>query len=569
MWTGKSRSDFATTGHADQARLAVFSRCADSVEQGRRLENLSWRLWQREQLVESSNHTSAIATSNTSDSTVTSNSLPQKVPSSSRIQEPPQLSGSVESLADGDEDAVDITSVSAPLEIRPRIRRLDSTTSRRDRRISSDDFGKMVVSIVKDKTPLSALSQPSPVLALTNKATTQTPVESTLTVPKVPPFERSGSTTASSQTSERPSEESQPSPLPARDSKELTARALPFPEPAAAAASSEDALPEPTSEPAAKHVQPKKQPAVFALGGSCSSSEQSQSIENLKVAPTSAAPAKKPVFHIGGSSGEESMKSSIQSVAAPAVHAAPALPPQLMTHSESAIDSDTEDEYVDESAIDEDDDSSDWEDSVEDSGKSSVDDKFFQRVPSKVNLTSRPSLITLMLAQNERAKTLGNGASQSTPALHPRPRFGPNGPGAPTVGGSPNDSDEVPLMMKGMRPSNLKPISEVPRSSAQPIAAPTSQPLPMQAALSPRTTRKQMLATELTESLRRSLLWERKQKSSTANAVLRRRHTSHDVANLKQYPEKACMKATEDAEANSWNQYFAKEALNGYHSKGW
>jgi hypothetical protein len=77
-----------------------------------------------------------------------------------------------------------------------------------------------------------------------------------------------------------------------------------------------------------------------------------------------------------------------------------------------------------------------------------------------------------------------------------------------------------------------------------------------------------MLATELTESLRRHLLWERQQKSSTANAVLKRRHTSHDVANLKQYPEKVYMTKNEDVNASSWNQYFSKDA-NGYHSKGW
>ncbi|PTB76733.1 DUF1752-domain-containing protein [Trichoderma longibrachiatum ATCC 18648] len=231
---------------------------------------------------------------------------------------------------------------------------------------------------------------------------------------------------------------------------------------------------------------------------------------------------------------------------------------------ESAIDSDTEGEYVDESAIDDDDDSSDWEDSIDESGKPSVDEKFFQRVPSKANLTSRPSLITLMLAQNERAQNLGNQASQSTSALS-RSRSVMNGP---SMAGSPNDSDDGPLMMKGMRQSTLKPINEIPRSTAQPIAA-TANHVHAQAALSPRTTRRNMLATELTESLRRHLLWERQQKSSTANAVLKRRHTSHDVANLKQYPERSCIKQSEDVNASSWNQYFTKEANNGYHSKGW
>ncbi|OAR01235.1 hypothetical protein LLEC1_08009 [Akanthomyces lecanii] len=278
-------------------------------------------------------------------------------------------------------------------------------------------------------------------------------------------------------------------------------------------------------------------------------------------------PPKKGMFQIGGSSGSASTKSDIQpakpimSEKMRQVTASTSRTSQLSA--ESAIDSDTDDDYVDESAID-DDDSSDWEDSAEESSKSSVDEKFFQRVESKVNLVSRPSLITLMVAQNERQKNLSNQASHSASAIV-RSRAGPSGP---TLGASPNDSDEGPLMMKGMRPSNLKPIIEVPRSTAQPIVG-ISKPIDTQVAFSPRTTRRNMLATELTESLRRHLLWERQQKTSTANAVLKRRHTSHDVANLKQFPEKPCLKKSEDANASSWNQYFNKDAFDGYHSKGW
>lgn len=432
----------------------------------------------------------------------------------------------------------------------------------------------MIVSIVKDKAPLSAPTHASPVMA-PRKAL---PFAAAA-------FERTGSTTTESQSpskdSDKQSEDSHPSPL-AQHAVHATnvvrgfspPKILAFPQSTQAAAS-DDSIPEPTSSPAPKPVQPKKQPAMFALGGSCSSSEQGQSIENLK--PIPAVVAKKAVFQIGGSSEEEcSLKSALHSPRPASGLTAQKKQTSFSTHvltrtydqSDAAVDSDTEAEYVDESAIDDDDDSSDWEDSVEDSGKSSVDEKFFQRVPSKVNLTSRPSLITLMVAQSERAKKLGNHASQSTSAI-PRPRAGP---GAPALGASPNDSDEAPLMMKGMRhpTSTLKPISEIPRSSAQPIVG--ASHVSAQAALSPRTTRRNMLATELTESLRRHLLWERQQKTSTANAVLKRRHTSHDVANLRQFPEKPCMKDGKDGDkddATSWNQYFSKEALNGYHSKGW
>ncbi|TWU73099.1 hypothetical protein ED733_004479 [Metarhizium rileyi] len=516
----------------------VFSRCADSVEQGRRLENLSWRLWQREQLVENANKNTAASTT----TPTTATTPPKNVPSDARLLEVPQLSGSVESLAD--DETVDFTSVSAPLEIRPRIQRLDSST-RRDRRISSDDFEKMIVSIVKDKAPLSAPSHTSPLMAATKRQ---------LSIPAPPSLTRSGSTTTESQSSEQVSEDSQPSPLARPES--LRVQALAFPEPAAAA--SQGLLPEPNSSPAPKHVQPKKQPARFALGGSCSSSEHSQSVDNKAA---SAAVGKKPMFPIGGPSGEDFLKSTARS-ALPTTRISN-LAARALQQSESAVDSDTEAEYVDESAID-DDDSSDWEDSTEDSGKSSVDDKFFQRVESKANLASRPSLITLMLAQNERVRTLSNPASQSTPAIH-RTRPMPNGP---SLGVSPNDSDEAPLMMKGMRHSALKPISEIPRSSAQPITTHATH-VNFPAAFSPRTTRRNMLATELTESLRLNLVWERQQKKLTSKAMLKRRHTSQDVANLRQYPQKACIKASEDVEAHSWNQYFSKEALNGYHSKGW
>ncbi|TQW01554.1 dsp1-1-like protein [Cordyceps javanica] len=390
--------------------------------------------------------------------------------------------------------------------------KLGSTS--RGRHITSDDFEKIIVSIVKDTTSLS------------------TPSSTSLPAPK------------------------RTTPIPAHDS---------FPH-ASQAVSSEAAIPEPEAAPAHQPVAQKKAPAKFALGGSCSSSTQGMSVELPK--SSLMPPPKSGAFRIGGSSASTSPKSDVQ----PARPVISERTKQVIfptsrnaqLEAESAIDSDTDDDYIDESAIDDDDDSSDWEDSMEESGKSSIDDNFFQRVESKVNLVSRPSLITLMVAQNERQKKLGNQASQSASTIiRSRTR-----PSAPTLGASPNDSDEGPLIMKGIRPSNLKPIIEVPRSSAQPIAAPVNY-VHAQAALSPRTTRRNMLATELTESLRRHLLWERQQKTSTANAVLKRRHTSHDVANLKQSSEQPGLKKSEDVNANSWNQHLYENAFRDYFSRGW
>jgi hypothetical protein len=120
------------------------------------------------------------------------------------------------------------------------------------------------------------------------------------------------------------------------------------------------------------------------------------------------------------------------------------------------------------------------------------------------------------------------------------------------------------MMKKG-----LKPISEIPRSAAQPIIQTTTNTTPHQLALSPRTTRRNMLAAELTVSLRQGLLVERKQKTQTANAVLKRRHTSHDVANLKQYPDRVYMKKDDkDSAQTTWNEYYG-QGLGEYHSRGW
>ena len=126
---------------------------------------------------------------------------------------------------------------------------------------------------------------------------------------------------------------------------------------------------------------------------------------------------------------------------------------------------------------------------------------------------------------------------------------------------------------------------DVPRS--KPIIV---KPTPQALAHSPRTTRRNMLATELTESLRRHLLWERQQKSATANAFLKRRHTAHDMANLQEYPVPKGQpakgqpqgqgastaaasalrqaKETDGVKMGSWTNY-ADFGPWEYHAKGW
>ncbi|KZL84052.1 duf1752 domain containing protein, partial [Colletotrichum incanum] len=161
------------------------------------------------------------------------------------------------------------------------------------------------------------------------------------------------------------------------------------PTPVTAKVVSPAAIPEPRSSPAAKPIQSKKQP-MFSIGESCSSSDQGQSIEDLRPIPA-PAPKRKMMFQVASSSEENSsLTSALASQPGSLLNGqkkttsfADRVSTRTINDNNSAIADDSETDYVDESAIDNDDDS-DWEDSIEDSNKSSIDETtFFQRVDSK------------------------------------------------------------------------------------------------------------------------------------------------------------------------------------------
>ena len=213
-------------------------------------------------------------------------------------------------------------------------------------------------------------------------------------------------------------------------------------------------------------------------------------------------------------------------------------------------ESDDEDEDVSESAIDDDDDSSDWEDSDEQqSGPSSVNERdLFQRVDSRPNLTSRRSMLTTLMTEPDRAKALATAASRSTPALR---RSRTTTPSGPSVATSPEPNAHVSFT--GQDIARSRPFIMTTSNTHEPPS-------------SPRTTRLNMLSTELTESLRKNLLWERLHKSNGNLAALKRRHTSNDVKNLKQHPEPIAL--SQQGPKNFNNDYF-NAGLQEYHTKGW
>lgn len=509
--------------------------------------------------------------------------LPQRKISTEDV---PQLSGSVDSLAD--DEAVEFSSDCSPVDItRPVIRRQNSSascSSRRERHISSDNLEKMVASIVEQKDPISA-----PLPEIPASMSPPKPRQQTL---EPVPYLRSGSTT----TEESPSKESDRQSEASKAASSLEVPIIrtttvvrgfspaqhPHPTVYTPKLTTND-IPEPKSSPAAKQVQPKKKP-TFMLGASSedSYSEDNQSVEARQTlappAPVPTAPKKK-VFQIGGSSEEESsLKSALASprnsklttqkkATSFANHLTTTIPSVSSSAITSAIMEDDEVSY-DESAIESDDDD-EWEDHEDSGANSVVDEKtLFKRVDSTANLPSRRSLISLALENNMTRPTLGGVASQSTSAIPHRNRPSLNGP---SLVASPNDSDDAPLTMKRQpRGAPMRSINEIPRSTAQPRPIMTTAPngvsqQPM--ALSPRTTRRNMLATELTESLRRDLLHERSQ--------LKRRHTSTNIVNMAQQakppqpPQPYMNRRNGDMNASSWDQDFSRDAFAGYHSKGW
>lgn len=215
-------------------------------------------------------------------------------------------------------------------------------------------------------------------------------------------------------------------------------------------------------------------------------------------------------------------------------------------------DDEEEDSVIDDSAIEEDEE--EWED---EQPEEAPVNPVFKRVDSAAHLPSRRSILTAGLTEGDRAKGLLNAASQSSPAIRRMERASSHT--GPLVAMSPDDNDDDgPVMMRPVANSRAININSQ-QSSAYALAQ------------SPRTTRRNMLSTELTESLRKNLLWERQQKNTTVNAFLKREARS--MANLQRAGQSAQQAGPPHARDdltrgnNSYNDYF--NVTSEYHTKGW
>ena len=222
---------------------------------------------------------------------------------------------------------------------------------------------------------------------------------------------------------------------------------------------------------------------------------------------------------------------------------------------DSAIDDESEEEEEEEEEDDDDDDDDDddedWEDDGSESPENTVNDKpLFQRVDSKPSLVSRRSLLTSLMHQGERQSAFANMA-QAQSALRKsktQPRMDPS------------------IRMSEPTDSSLTTVGAyMKRSKPMYMNTPNTQTMPI--AFSPRTTRRHMLATEMTESLRKAVLFERQQKKATANAILKRRHTAHDLASIK---DLAGTEGEDGSKENhSWNDDYCSGGIGDYYQSGW
>ena len=263
----------------------------------------------------------------------------------------------------------------------------------------------------------------------------------------------------------------------------------------------------------------------------------SPSPAKLAATATPAQQKKKPVFFIGSSSSssDDDLDDSYGRAFQDKTHPAEAVAGHLRNDHGHDGEDDDEDDEVSESGIEKND--LEWESSSESGHLSCDDGALFKRVESRPGLTSHRSLLSTMLHEPQHAAQLQETAS-------PREQQHPPPPPPP------------PMMAMHHPPAGDFP-------GPKPIRRGTVAVQPL--ALSPRTTRRNMLATELTESLRKHLLWERQQKNTTASAHLKRRHTAADVTRLVEFPARA----PSASKNNSWNNRLFDGAQYEYHAAGW
>lgn len=520
------------------ATPAVFSKCSPAMEDGKRYENMAWRLWARETFCCQPDHVVPPQWS-----------FDQEIAAGATV-DVPELSTSVAS-----DDSIDPLTTSQHRSdssaSRPDLRRHDSaTTNARGKHMTPIDLEKVVNSI-QEKKVIEPLSPLPPQLA---PQTTEgrRPEEAAAPRSASPPLtarrcapELSTSTFATARGSDDLSATGSEASTSTDMSQHSVVRGFEPGHISTSIRSSTNLAPTPSIlkktssfivKPPPSRAEPmkKKQP-MFTLGGS-SDEDASSSLEAYSFAQRSSL-------------SENLRKAgSMKKTTSFANQISLRQYQEAISESEGAIESDSDE--PDESAIEEEDSGDDWEDDDEEADESHQSSmqtsSMFPRVDSKPNLTSHRSLLTTMMHEGDRAQAMQNAAQrQQPPAIRRSRTTTPNGP---SIGNSPQEDNGLMMRQQASR--------------AKPIIMTTSNMHPP--ALSPRTTRRLMLQNELSGSLRQNLLWERQQKNATTNAAMRRAATTTDLQGMSAMVQPQPMHTS----AKNPNSYF-DQGLGSYHTKGW
>ncbi|KAF1351533.1 DUF1752-domain-containing protein [Lizonia empirigonia] len=518
---------------------SVFSKCSPAMEDGKRYENMAWRLWARETFCCQPDHV------------VTPQwSFDQRI-AAAATGDVPELSTSVASDDSLSVDAITSQHRSDSSASRPDLRRHDSATSNaRGKHMTPIDLEKVVNSI-QEKKAIEPLSPLPPQLAppVTEARRPQDAIaprslSPPLTARRCAP-ELSTSTFGTARGSDDLSATGSEASTSTDMSQHSVVRGFEPGHVSTSMRSSTNLAPAPilkkTSsfivKPPPSRAEPmkKKQP-MFTLGGS-SDEDPGSSLEAYSLAQRSSL-------------SENLRKAgSMRKTTSFANQISLRQYQEAISESEGAIESDSDE--PDESAIEEEDSGDDWEDdddeAADESHQSSLQaSSMFPRVDSKPNLTSHRSLLTTMMHEGDRAQAMQNAAQrQPPPAIRRSRTTTPNGP---SIGNSPQEDSGLMMRQQASR--------------AKPIIMTTSNVHPP--ALSPRTTRRLMLQNELSGSLRQNLLWERQQKNATTNAAMRRAATTTDLQGMSTMPQPQPMHTS----AKNPNSYF-DQGLGSYHTKGW
>lgn len=589
MWSGKfapRRNSYKPISRIAQltCTTTAFHKCVGVLENGRRLENLSWRVFAHETLFVSKKRQQAQQSLEYfANLNKTQPIVPQKIP---------DLSSSIDSqstastaLDDGDDG------LRSPFDTRASVSTSLERCRTQDKHITPLDLQNLVTAI-KEKQTLTKPLAPLPTLHVTmdTRLESQHAQDLTPTPTTASATSRNGSLSQPSSSVQESLPTPRPSsPRPVESSSSTIATRRPSPEftsPSSASQTSPDSesahpivrgfltglkgassyrsqsqlhlAPHQASRHSSEASQseeeaislPRKKGGMFTLGGSLTEDDNSVK-DNM-------SPGSQKCAAVGHSSLRKAHKPQHQKHAS-FVEKPTEIPKKkfmLSTSAEvgNAIESDDDydsEEEISESAIEEDDE--EWEDEEVGSEENSKQ-LTFPRVDSRANLVSRRSVITQGLNETQRAAgLLQNAASQSQPILRRSRTSTPNGPSMPA---SPDES----CIQLGSPASSSKPIA---------LAAYNMGSGAAQIPLSPRATRRNMLTSELGVSLRKHMLNERQTRNGPYGAVaaLQRRHTSHNVAGLTQYPG-ADAPSNTSSRNNSFNQYYDYNS-GEYHQTGW